>query len=73
MRLGRPQLPIVQYRCKTANKSRLMRARSEWTPRGIALWLIAAILATLVVCTQTRPEDPPPEAKSPTVEFEVLE
>jgi hypothetical protein len=37
------------------------------------LWLIAAILATLVVCTQTRPEDPTPEAKDPTVEFDVLE
>ena len=47
-----------------------MRAKSQWTPGGIVLWLIAAILATLIVCTEKEPDEnrelPPAE-----VEFEV--
>ena len=27
-----------------------MRVDAKWTPRGILLWLIAAIVATLAVC-----------------------
>ena len=50
-----------------------MRVRSEWTPGGIVLWLIAAILATLVVCTQTEKKEPPVAAPEPSVEFEVIE
>lgn len=47
-----------------------MRAKSQWTPGGIALWLIAAILATLVVCSQAgrEPKPPVPEGE---IEFEV--
>ena len=50
-----------------------MRVRSEWTPGGIALWLIAAILATLVVCTQTERKEPPSAPPDPPVDFEVVE
>jgi hypothetical protein len=50
-----------------------MRTRSTWTPGGIALWLIAAILATLVVCTRADDEEPPFTSPEPPVEFEVLE
>lgn len=45
-----------------------MRVESKWTPRGILLWLIAAIAATLIVCSQL-PTAPEPEA--PTGEFEL--
>ena len=47
-----------------------MHVRSKWTPRGIALWLIAAIVATLAVWSQTRPEDPPSEA---SVDVEIVD
>lgn len=48
-----------------------MRAKSTWTPGGIALWLIAAILATLIVCSESEaPEDAP--SPSDEVEVEVL-
>ena len=47
-----------------------MRTKSQWTPGGIVLWLIAAILASLIVCNETEPDEkrglPPAE-----VEFEV--
>ncbi|HET6416890.1 MAG TPA: hypothetical protein VFG22_11390 [Polyangiales bacterium] len=36
-----------------------MRAQSKWTATGIVLWLIAAVAATLLVCSETAP---PPEA-----------
>lgn len=51
-----------------------MRAKSQWTPGSIVLWLIAAILATLVVCSDLPP--PPDEADGTagtTVEFEIVE
>jgi hypothetical protein len=47
-----------------------MRAKSQWTPGGIALWLIAAILATLVVCSQTELKREP-SGSPDEVEFEV--
>ncbi len=47
-----------------------MREKSQWTPAGIILWLIAAILATLIVCTQTKPDPKPPPA-SDEVELDV--
>ncbi len=48
-----------------------MRAKSQWTPGGITLWLIAAILATLIVCSRAPEEasEPPP---SDQVELEVV-
>ena len=51
-----------------------MRVKSEWTPSGVVLWLIAAIAATLVVCSQ-RSAAPPAssEAPEPEVEFEVIQ
>ena len=47
-----------------------MRAKTQWTPGGIVLWLIAAILATLVVCSQAKRE-PEPSKSRDEVEFEV--
>lgn len=47
-----------------------MRVNTKWTPSGIVLWLIAAVVASLVVCNQS----PPPAARptAPTeIEFEV--
>jgi len=49
-----------------------VRAKSKWTPEGIVLWLIAAVLATLVVCSQSPPETSAP-ATADEVEVEVLE
>lgn len=31
-----------------------MRVAAKWTPSGIALWLIAALVATVAVCFETR-------------------
>ena len=39
-----------------------MREKSQWTPGSIALWLIAAILATLLVCTRAEPKTEPSRA-----------
>jgi hypothetical protein len=47
-----------------------MRINTKWTPSGIVLWLIAAIIATLVVCSQAAPPDARPEMPA-EVEFEV--
>ncbi|MDH3624707.1 MAG: hypothetical protein OES69_05940 [Myxococcales bacterium] len=47
-----------------------MRVYTKWTPSGIVLWLIAAVVATLVVCNQTPPPDPRPKAPA-EIEFEV--
>ena len=30
-----------------------MRVAAKWTPGGIALWLIAALVATVAVCFET--------------------
>ncbi len=53
-----------------------MRAKSQWTPGGIVLWLIAAILATLVVCFGAEPDsvEPAPDRGRPIeLEVEVVE
>lgn len=48
-----------------------MRAKSQWTPGGITLWLIAAILATLIVCSEA-PNEPQHRASGDEIELEVL-
>ncbi len=51
-----------------------MHVKSEWTPSGVALWLIAAIAATLVVCSQVPERAPAPaEAPNPEVDIEVIQ
>lgn len=50
-----------------------MRVRSTWTPGGIALWLIAAIAATLVVCSQTESPQTPSVPSESSIEFEVID
>jgi hypothetical protein len=52
-------------------QSPTMRDKSQWTPGGIVLWLIAAILATLIVCTERDPEPEPPPGAPVEVELEV--
>lgn len=47
-----------------------MRVESKWTPGGIVLWLIAAIVASLIVCSQSRPATEPSPA-APTGEFDL--
>jgi len=53
-------LPNLQSGGKTPWKGLTMRAKSQWTPGGIVLWLIAAILATLVVCFGAEPDSVEP-------------
>ncbi|HET6417657.1 MAG TPA: hypothetical protein VFG22_15270 [Polyangiales bacterium] len=51
-----------------------MRAQSKWTATGVVLWLIAAVAATLLVCSETAP--PPETAATPQgdeVEVELVE
>ena len=51
-----------------------MRAKSKWTPEGIVLWLIAAAVATLIVCVQARPASAPPSVgEDAEVEVELVE
>ncbi|MDH3817752.1 MAG: hypothetical protein OES21_04010 [Myxococcales bacterium] len=51
-----------------------MRAKSKWTPGGIVLWLIAAALATLIVCSRSEPASaPPPAMDDVEVEVELVE
>lgn len=47
-----------------------MRVNAKWTPSEIGLWLIAAVIATLVVCTGSS-ERPLPKAPPTEIEFEV--
>jgi len=47
-----------------------MRVSTKWTPSGIVLWLIAAVVATLVVCNKAPPPDARPEVPA-EIEFEV--
>lgn len=47
-----------------------MRVKTNWTPSGIVLWLIAAVVATLVVCNQSESPEAPPKAPE-EIEFEV--
>ena len=49
-----------------------MRAKSQWTPGGSLLWLIAAVLASLVVCSRSKPAAEPPDVTE-EVEIELLE
>lgn len=49
----------------------MIREKSQWTPGGMALWLIAAVVATLVVCSQTEPPAPASSARSSGGEIEV--
>jgi hypothetical protein len=46
----------------------MKRKKSEWTLGGVGLWLIAAILATVFVCSRSGPPPDPPE---PAIEVEV--
>ena len=51
-----------------------MRAKSKWTPGGILLWLIAAVVATLVVCSQSRtPTEQPAASDEVEIELELIE
>jgi hypothetical protein len=70
MPFGRPDLPILHRHGKTVEEDRKVRVKSPWTPGSIALWLIAAILATLVVCSQVPPA-PKPSAGAGGAEVEV--
>ncbi|MBT8451158.1 MAG: hypothetical protein KJO40_04235 [Deltaproteobacteria bacterium] len=49
-----------------------MRAKSQWTPGGSLLWLIAAILASLVVCSRSKPAAEPDDVAE-EVEIELIE
>ena len=50
----------------------MKRRKNEWTLGGVGLWLIAAILATVLVCSQT--EQPrTPTAPPVEVDVEVVE
>lgn len=65
-------MPNLQSGGKTAGKGLIMRAKSQWTPGGIVLWLIAAILATLVVCLGAEPESAEPTlGRDRPIELEV--
>jgi len=73
MRFGRPRLPILQSIDKTAlEEDSTVRAKSQWTPGGRLLWLIAAVLASLVVCARSRPAAEPPDLTE-EVEIELVE
>ena len=51
-----------------------MRAKTQWTPGGIVLWLIAAILATLVVCSQASREAPrPAKLEGTEIQLDIVE
>jgi len=51
-----------------------VRAKNKWTPGGIVLWLIAAVLATLIVCSQSPPTAPPlPATNDVEIEVELVE
>jgi hypothetical protein len=49
-----------------------MRAKTQWTPAGVVLWLIAGILATLVVCGRTEPARQSVETAD-EVDLEIIE
>lgn len=51
-----------------------MRVNAKWTVSEMALWLIAAIIATVLVCSEHPSRDEAPESPRPSadeVEFEV--
>ena len=47
-----------------------MRVDAKWTPSGIVLWLIAAVVATLTICSQS-PSREPAHSEPAQIEFEV--
>ncbi|HSN82320.1 MAG TPA: hypothetical protein VLS88_07050 [Polyangiales bacterium] len=51
-----------------------MRPKSQWTPDSIVLWLIAAIAATLIVCSQLpSASGPPPEEDGANLDIEIVD
>jgi hypothetical protein len=74
MPLGRPDLPILHSHGKTAKEFRKVLARAKWAPGSVVLWLVAAILATLVVCSERRraPERPS-RAGGTQVDVEIVQ
>ena len=51
-----------------------MRAKSKWTPGGSLLWLIAAVLASVVVCSLSKPAAEPPDVTEEVeIELESME
>jgi len=50
-----------------------VRVRSKWTPGGMALWLIAAIVATLVVCNGSKPRQPTTSNPGAAIDVEIVE
>ena len=47
-----------------------MRVNAKWTPSGMLLWLVAAVVATFVVCVGAEPE-PSRQPLPAEVEFEL--
>ena len=65
---------IFNPRAKRSAKDLPMRAKSKWTLGGVVLWLMAAVAATFVVCSQARPVSAPPlAADHPEVDIELVE
>lgn len=51
-----------------------MRPKSQWTPGNVVLWLIAAIAATLIVCSQLPSASrPPPEGDGENLDVEIVD
>ena len=55
-----PGCRIFNPRTIPSSEDLAVRAKSKWTPGGIVLWLIAAAVATLIVCSLARPASAPP-------------
>jgi hypothetical protein len=66
MAVRRSRLIDLQFGSK---KAEVVRVKANWSPSGIALWLIAALIATIVVCN----EEPSPRSPEPPdiVELEL--
>jgi len=59
---------------KRSSESLAVRPQRKWTASGVVLWLIAAVAATLFVCSETGP--PSETAATPEgdeVEIELVE
>jgi hypothetical protein len=51
-----------------------VRARSQWTPGSIVLWLIAAVIATFIVCSQIpASQERPSGAGDAELEVEIVD
>lgn len=51
-----------------------MRVDAKWTPSEIGLWLIAAVIATVLVCNEVPRRDSTPDPQpggAHEIEFEV--